>query len=78
MMKVNLRPRHHHHNTKQGSSIIIAGGHNNMHHQVPVPSSAHNPAVTDRLERVTQHDSSKEDTTTIDSLVKQPSKCPFH
>ena len=76
MMKVNLRPRHHHHNTKQ-SSIIIADGHN-IHHQVPVPSSAHNPAVTDRLERVTQHDSSKEDTTTIDSLVKQPSKCPFH
>lgn len=74
MMKVNLRPRQHH-NTKQ--SYVVAGGHNIHVQQMPVPSLVHNPAVTDRKERVMQLDS-REDTTIIDSSVKQPSKCPFH
>lgn len=74
MMKVNLRPRQHHH-TKQ--SYVVAGGHNIHVQQMPVPALVHNPAVTDRKERVMQLDS-REDTTIIDSLVKQPSKCPFH
>jgi cytochrome P450 len=70
MMKVKLRPRQHH-NTKQ--SYVVAGGHNThpVHaQQMPVPSLVHNPAVM-------QLDS-REDTTFIDSSVKQPSKCPFH
>lgn len=76
MMKVNLRSRHHHHTTTKQSSVI--GGEHNIQ-QVPVPSLAHNPAVTDRKERVMQHDSI-EDTTIIDSSVvkQQTSKCPFH